>query len=535
MLQFSWGRLTLALCATVGCTNASVYGVSGSGPEQGDRAHFSGVVCAPVPAGDSFPVKVLFAMEAGAPDVTSSDVASLVSAMTALSNRTAAGSAVSYALMAFHTTATALLGTFSPATPFQVAVNTLSAFQQSGPVNLISPLELAETLLSGDMATACKGQLARTRYVVVLVFNGPDESCTNPVFNDLVDPTGCGGDGGVPPATCSSCRLNVATIALKSLVQTYGAGEVDVLPVYYRPAGTMPDPTAQADAQGIALAAGSTALVTDTGSLEDDLENLDYASLQKPLVLRQIFAWNINAIARGGEQLIDTDGDGLSDDDETNIYGTDPLKYDTDGDGLGDGVEIRMGTDPLVPNVLTNCDPAMDADGDRLNDCEELLLGTDPCQSDTDGDGFTDLVEVLRGTDPLVAEGTKDTDRDGYSNVNELAEHTDPLSIDLAFRSQRAYWTTVTNAPPTADGRACYNFEIGNVSLVATQALPNPPFGPIAAGTNDIYLYMTMGFSDGSPGEVGALYVQQIVFTPPSTANPSGIIAVTPDQFALSQ
>ena len=46
----------------------------------------------------------------------------------------------------------------------------------------------------------------------------------------------------------------------------------------------------------------------------------------------------------------DTDGDGLSDDDEINIYGTDPFLADTDGDGVDDGWEIFYGTNPLVPD-----------------------------------------------------------------------------------------------------------------------------------------------------------------------------------------
>jgi hypothetical protein len=45
----------------------------------------------------------------------------------------------------------------------------------------------------------------------------------------------------------------------------------------------------------------------------------------------------------------DTDGDGLSDGDEVNIYHTNPLVADTDGDGIPDGVEIANGTDPLNP------------------------------------------------------------------------------------------------------------------------------------------------------------------------------------------
>lgn len=45
----------------------------------------------------------------------------------------------------------------------------------------------------------------------------------------------------------------------------------------------------------------------------------------------------------------DTDGDGVADGDEPNIYGTDPLNSDTDGDGINDGEELfGIHTDPLV-------------------------------------------------------------------------------------------------------------------------------------------------------------------------------------------
>ncbi|MGC4190682.1 MAG: hypothetical protein QM589_05910 [Thermomicrobiales bacterium] len=46
----------------------------------------------------------------------------------------------------------------------------------------------------------------------------------------------------------------------------------------------------------------------------------------------------------------DTAGDGLYDDDETNVYATDPMNPDTDGDGVGDGQEIEDGTNPLDPS-----------------------------------------------------------------------------------------------------------------------------------------------------------------------------------------
>ena len=43
----------------------------------------------------------------------------------------------------------------------------------------------------------------------------------------------------------------------------------------------------------------------------------------------------------------DSDGDGISDLDETDIFGTDPQVADTDGDGVNDGLENQNGLDPL--------------------------------------------------------------------------------------------------------------------------------------------------------------------------------------------
>lgn len=44
---------------------------------------------------------------------------------------------------------------------------------------------------------------------------------------------------------------------------------------------------------------------------------------------------------------LDSDGDGLSDYDEINIYGSDPFNADTDGDGYSDYEEIMAGYNPL--------------------------------------------------------------------------------------------------------------------------------------------------------------------------------------------
>ncbi|MCX6800156.1 MAG: hypothetical protein NT091_03350 [Candidatus Falkowbacteria bacterium] len=42
----------------------------------------------------------------------------------------------------------------------------------------------------------------------------------------------------------------------------------------------------------------------------------------------------------------DTDKDGLTDQDELNVYHTSPYLPDTDGDGVNDGDEVSAGTDP---------------------------------------------------------------------------------------------------------------------------------------------------------------------------------------------
>ncbi|MFT4628349.1 MAG: putative repeat protein (TIGR01451 family), partial [Myxococcota bacterium] len=94
----------------------------------------------------------------------------------------------------------------------------------------------------------------------------------------------------------------------------------------------------------------------------------------------------------------DSDGDGLTDDDEIAL-GTDPFDDDTDDDGIMDGTEVGGGSDPTL----------FDTDGDGLSDGLEFGLAepegddTDPAIFVPDGDGG------LTTTDPRL----EDTDGDG--------------------------------------------------------------------------------------------------------------------------
>jgi YD repeat-containing protein len=53
---------------------------------------------------------------------------------------------------------------------------------------------------------------------------------------------------------------------------------------------------------------------------------------------------------------IDSDGDGLTDEDERRLR-TDPFNPDTDGDGYPDGLEVALGSNPLDPNSIPDIRP----------------------------------------------------------------------------------------------------------------------------------------------------------------------------------
>jgi hypothetical protein len=79
--------------------------------------------------------------------------------------------------------------------------------------------------------------------------------------------------------------------------------------------------------------------------------------------------------------LVDLDGDGLSNTQETDVYGTDPANPDSDGDLLNDGEEVAYWSDawnqdPDDDGLINILDP--DADGDFDLDGMEIMDGYDP-------------------------------------------------------------------------------------------------------------------------------------------------------------
>lgn len=110
---------------------------------------------------------------------------------------------------------------------------------------------------------------------------------------------------------------------------------------------------------------------------------------------------------------LDSDNDGITDEDEINIYGTNPHRRDSDFDGLSDFEEINTySTDP------NNAD----SDGDGLDDGDEVNQhNTDPNNADSDGDGFSDGAEINAGSDPNDA-----------SDIVQVGTFSQELSDDIS-------------------------------------------------------------------------------------------------------
>lgn len=131
----------------------------------------------------------------------------------------------------------------------------------------------------------------------------------------------------------------------------------------------------------------------------------------------------------------DTDSDGLTDYQEYYILGTDPLVYDSvtegvsdadadsDDDGLSNIKEFELGTKPFNP----------DTDNDGLTDGDEVnIYGTDPLKYDTDDDGISDGDEVALGTDPLspTTDGIADTERTFVQTIDADDEILEDINTE---------------------------------------------------------------------------------------------------------
>lgn len=176
------------------------------------------------------------------------------------------------------------------------------------------------------------------------------------------------------------------------------------------------------DVNGVSLTKQSGLTIDQTGNLWGLDEDGSIFSIDKVTAAVS----NIFSIDNGFESLaievtVDSDGDGINDFWEIQ-YGLDPsdpsdAALDNDSDGLSNLQEFMLRTDPT----------SIDTDNDGLTDNEEVnTYSTQPTNADTDGDGMGDGWEVSYSLDPLFDDGSLDLDNDGFSNVLEFKLQTSP-------------------------------------------------------------------------------------------------------------
>lgn len=236
-----------------------------------------------------------------------------------------------------------------------------------------------------------------------------------------------------------------------------------------------------------------------------DFINLVTLQLATEYEIKNIFAYNYNVLPEIETLSPDSDGDGLSDDEEEFEYNTDPMAFDTDDDGLSDFFEIKTQTvrdgtlymDPFVAD--SSCTPTIsgywpDQDLDGLTDCEESIKGTFRFVADWDSDGIPDGIEFVMGTNPLEDAYISDLDVDGVFDWLEVRRHTNAIANDPKVRERFAYDVNLRDngnpdpidepyLPPMIRK---YSFTISNVSIMETLGETAP--GRYGLGPNDNFI-----------------------------------------------
>jgi hypothetical protein len=241
--------------------------------------------------------------------------------------------------------------------------------------------------------------------------------------------------------------------------------------------------------------------------------------------IKYMLAYNYNCRAGIDILYVDSDGDGLIDDEES-ANSTDPVTLDSDGDGLSDYFEIKVSSpghelDPLAPDSPCDLQPDgiwPDSDQDGLTDCEEYVKGTNRFLPDTDRDGIPDGIEFVMGTNPLEIQMTTDSDFDGTQDWKEVQQHSNVTSNDPKIRQRHSYQYDIRDMGLVAldDGESGisyvrqFDFTISNIDLMDTLGysidgeVQRPP------GENIIRLYIAQVPED-NPGTLPLFRMAEVV------------------------
>jgi len=494
------GLRVLFVLGLAACSEASLYQVEPKPQVRDDRLTVHGQFCTEVPSPTEFPVRILFIVDISQsmnvtdpvpdPCPTGACFTRRATAVEEILNTYPPGNGVQYGLITFESSvaiqtkdATGTLGGFTDSAD-EVKVRLPALNAAVGETNYVGALDTAYTMLQQDMIALSATARSRARYVIVFISDGLPSPRTV--------------EHGMP----DDIRQSVENIA--GLQKQQRLAEVALHTVYLAAPAT-PD-SVQLEAKE--LLAGMAQLGNGTyrtfeATERINLFSIDFTSFIRTFALKQMVAMNLNALPRNGESLVDTDGDGLTDQEEY-LAGTSPFLVDTDGDGFSDLIEVRQtnaGLDPLFSGDA-DCRMAtdrLDDDGDGLLNCEERYFGTNSRLIDSDADGFPDDVEIRMGTNASDADTLGDIDFDGALNGTELAAHTDPLHNDVADFSRIAYRTSLRllRDDQSLPGRLCYEFSVSNITLVPTGSALG-----LQEGTNTI-LFRVVSAPADSPEDFG--------------------------------
>lgn len=115
------------------------------------------------------------------------------------------------------------------------------------------------------------------------------------------------------------------------------------------------------------------------------------ASPESEVIYTQETVEQNNEESKAGEVILE----------DKNINTEEPIIVTTTPEILEEDEELVMPEElPIVSNVITVS--KVDSDADGLTDDEETIIGTDLNRADTDGDGYLDLAEIKSGYNPLV-------------------------------------------------------------------------------------------------------------------------------------
>jgi hypothetical protein len=109
----------------------------------------------------------------------------------------------------------------------------------------------------------------------------------------------------------------------------------------------------------------------------------------------------------------DTDGDGLTDRNEVDIYGTSPYLEDSDSDGLTDYQEIQSGSNPTCP-LGSSCNGTVDY--------SDIATSTEEEQIEVVSDLFTGQVDTATLREMILISGSMTEEEISVLTDEELLE-----------------------------------------------------------------------------------------------------------------